>query len=321
MNRPLVLAMVSLAVLGVSATLQLYVDLPASTSDGARSFVLVELRAPRLLIGFLVGSTLGLVGAAFQGLFRNPLATPSTLGTTAGAALGALFALSFGLEGAGVLPAATVFAFLGALGASALVLSIARSARARVEEILLAGIAVTLGTGAISQGLHAISDEGALFAAAQWSLGQLPQVGYDRVLLVCGPALLSAGAILSQARSLSALALGEDWARSVGVETKRVQMVLLLGGCLGVGATVALCGPIAFVGLIVPHLVRLSLGPNQGQLLPLSWLTGGAFLIFCDLLARQLLPHQELPVGVLTAALGAPALFLLILRRGPQGQP
>jgi len=312
----LLLVALVLLLLG-SAALQLVWDLPQMSAEG-REFLVMQLRAPRLIVGFFVGSTLGLVGAAFQGLFRNALATPSTVGTTAGAALGALFALTFGLRGTQLLPAATICAFLGALLASGLVLSVATSARARVEEILLAGIAITLGAGAISQGLHAIADEGALFAAAQWSLGQLPQVGYDKLSLLLGPAVLCAVAILSQSRALSALALGEDWARSVGVETGRVRLLLLIGGCLGVGASVALCGPIAFVGLLVPHLVRLGLGPEQTRILPLSWLGGGTFLVFCDLLAREILPKGELPVGVLTAALGSPALFYLVLRRRPR---
>ncbi len=317
MKRTWLLLAACLLVLLASASLQLLWDLP-SLSPRGQEFLIVQLRAPRLLVGFLVGSTLGLVGAAFQGLFRNALATPSTVGTTAGAALGALFALTFGLRGTQVLPAATICAFLGALLASALVLSVAKSARARVEEILLAGIAITLGAGALAQGLHVVADEGALFAAAQWSLGQLPQVGYDKLSLLLGPAVVCTASILSQSRALAALALGEDWAQSVGVETGRVRLLLLIGGCLGVGASVALCGPIAFVGLLVPHLVRLGLGAEQTRLLPLSWLGGGTFLVFCDLLAREILPKSELPVGVLTAALGSPALFYLVLRRRPR---
>lgn len=320
MKRTIVFVIGCLVVLSLGAAAQLFWDLP-QVSGASQRFVLSELRLPRLLIGFIVGSTLGLVGAAFQGLFQNPLATPSTVGTTAGAALGALFALTFGLEGTSLLPAATACAFLGALLATSLVLSVATSARARLEEVLLAGIAITLGAGAIAQGLHAIADQGALFAAVQWSLGQLPQVGYDRVLLLAGPAVICALTLLSQSRALFALGLGEDWAKSVGVDTARLRLVLLLGGCLGVGASVALCGPIAFVGLLVPHLVRLSLGAEQTRILSLSWLSGGVFLVLCDLLAREIIPESELPVGVLTAALGSPALFFLVLRKRPSGHP
>jgi len=323
MKRPLLLLVGVFLALALGSWTQLaglsfWSQTNISQSSEISHFVFYQLRVPRLIIAFITGSTLSLVGAAFQTLFRNPLATPSTVGTTAGAALGALLALAFGLRGSGVLPAATFFAFIGALVTSSLVLSIASSARARVEDILLAGIAVTLGAGAISQGLHSISDAQVLFAAAQWSLGQLPQVGYDRVVLLVVPALVCAALIFSQGRALEALSLGEDWAKSVGVETKRVRRVVLVGGCLGVGASVALCGPIAFVGLLVPHLVRRILGANMIFLLPLSWVSGGAFLILCDALAKNILPQGELPVGVLTASLGAPALFLLIIKRTPR---
>lgn len=287
----------------------------SSWSPPIHDFVLYQLRLPRLLIAFFVGSTLALVGAAFQSLFRNPLATPSTVGTTAGASLGALFALVLGLRGAGALPAAALFAFIGAFLASSLVLSVAQNARAKVEEILLAGIAITLAAGALSQGLHAISDAETLFMAAQWSLGQLPQVGYDRLLFLVIPAIISALVIFSQGRALSVLALGEDWAQSVGVETRRVRLLTLIGGCLGVATSVALCGPIAFVGLIVPHLVRLGLAGHRAPLLWLSALSGGAFLVLCDAVAKSLPLSRELPVGVITASLGAPALFLLVIRR------
>lgn len=297
------------------AQLRFGLDDSAFATTGTRDFVLLQLRVPRLVVGFFVGSTLAIVGAAFQTLFQNPLATPSTVGTTAGATLGSLLALVLGFNSDGMLPAVSLFAFIGALIASFLVMAVASSARARVEEILLAGIAVTLAAGALSQGLHVIGDANALFAAAQWSLGQLPQVGFERAELMALPTLICLAAILSQRGGLAALSLGEDWARSVGVETMRVRRVVILGGCLGVGTAVALCGPIAFVGLLVPHLVRRSLGPEKSPFLILSWLAGGAFLCACDLLARSILPGRELPVGVLTASLGAPALFLLILKK------
>jgi ABC-type Fe3+-siderophore transport system permease subunit len=316
-KRSLLLTVSAVLVFCLTSFAQLRIGLDDAhfSTGSAQTFVLHQLRIPRLVIGFFVGSTLAIVGAAFQTLFQNPLATPSTVGTTAGATLGALLALVLGFSSDGMLPAVSLFAFLGALGASFLVMAVASSARARVEEILLAGIAVTLATGALSQGLHAIGDANALFAATQWSLGQLPQVGFERAQLMALPTAVCLVAILSQRSGLAALALGEDWARSVGVETKRVQRVVILGGCFGVGTAVALCGPIAFVGLLVPHLVRRSLGAEKSPFLLLSWLTGGVFLSVCDLLARSLLPEQELPVGVLTASLGAPALFLLILKK------
>lgn len=298
-------------ILLVSVLTSLLLGLPDENSR----FVLIELRLPRVLLGLLVGSTLGLVGASFQTLFQNPLATPSTLGTTAGASLGAMAALAFGWQGAGLLTAAALFAFVGALLASALIVSLASSGRASLEQILLGGIAITLGAGALSQALHIALDERRLFAVAGWSLGQLPQVGFDKVTAACLPVLLCSVGLLAERRSLSALLLGEDWAQSIGVSTRQVRLKVLIYSCIGVASVVALCGPIAFVGLLVPHLIRPWIKGNASWLLPASLLGGGAFLIFADLLARSVLADRELPVGALTAALGAPALFWILLRK------
>lgn len=290
------------------------------SNEELRSFIVMQLRLPRMLVALLVGATLGLVGGCFQALFRNPLATPSTVGTTAGATVGALLALSLDLDGALGVSALTLFSFAGALLSTSLVLSVASSSRARIEEILLAGIAITLSAGAVSQGLHLIANQEALFAAAQWSLGQLPQVGYDRVLLLVGPVIVCHAVLLSQSRALHALSWGEERAKTVGVHTKRVRLLLLFGGSLGVGAAVALCGPIAFVGLLVPHLVRRCIGEAAGLDLVTIALFGAVFLLGSDTLAHFGIPGHELPVGVITASLGAPVLFLLILRkRGPSG--
>lgn len=286
---------------------------PLEGTEG--SFILWQLRVPRMLAGLLVGATLGLVGAAFQSLFHNPLATPSTVGTTAGAALGALAALVFGLGGGWQLSATTLFAFGGALSASLVVAMTASSGRARMNDVLLAGIAVTLAAGAASQAIHAIADAPSLFAAAMWSLGQLPQVGYDRIAVLLPFTVVSALVVLARARALAVLTLGEDWAATQGVPVRRVRLEVLVAGSLGVAACVALCGPIAFVGLLVPHVVRRLLDPAPRHLLALSWIGGAGFLASCDAIARVLVPGRELPVGVLTAALGAPTLFLLVLRR------
>lgn len=284
-----------------------------SGSEGA--FVVWQLRLPRVLVGALVGATLSLVGAVFQALFQNPLANSDTVGTTAGATVGALAALaSDGSRTVQGLPLVTASAFAGALAASWLVASFASSRRAHSSDVLLAGIAVTLATSAFASGIQYISDSRALFAATQWSLGQLPQVGYRGVLLllpVCAPASVC---LLLLTRHLQAFALGEDLAHSRGVNVPRLRFVALGLGSLGVAACVAWCGPIAFVGLIVPHLVRLLLGPSYRVLLPMSLVAGAAFLVSCDLFARLILPGRELPVGIVTAALGAPALVALVAR-------
>jgi len=282
-------------------------------------FIFWQLRVPRLLMALMVGATMGLSGAVYQTLFANPLATPSTVGTTAGAVLGALVAVVV-LGGGGMLgiPMIAIAAFVGALVVTLIVAAIAASGRARVNDVLLAGIALTLAAGALSTGLQYQADMAATFQAVRWSLGNLAQVGYQGVLMLSPFVLFTCVVLLTQIRPLQTLVGGEGRAHSQGVNVPRVRSIGLGMGALGVGACVAWCGPIAFVGLIVPHLVRLSLGASRRVLLPMSMLMGAAFLAVCDTLARVILPGRDLPVGVLTAAIGAPLLVWLIVRR-PRG--
>ena len=282
----------------------------------AAEFVLWELRVPRVMVGALVGGILGIVGAAFQTIFNNPLATPSTVGTVAGATLGALMALVLPVPAvlAG-LPVVTVAAFAGAVGTSLVVGAVASRGQTRVEDILLVGIALTLGASAISTGLQYTADMFALFSAAQWSLGHLAQLGYDGVWVLGPVAVLCAAVLLSQVRGLEALVAGDELAESRGVHVRQLRAAVVIVGALGVAVCVAWFGPIAFVGLIVPHIVRRVFGSAQRVLLPGSLVTGAAFLVFCDALARVVASGRELPVGVVTAALGAPALVVLIRRR------
>jgi len=287
--------------------------------DGeAGAYILKQLRVPRVLMACLVGATLGIVGAAYQTIFANPLAAPSTVGTTAGATLGALAAVVLGgtLGGLpGGIPTIAVFAFAGALLMSGFVAALAASGRARVNDVLLAGIAVSLAAGALATGLQYSADEMQLFVAVRWSLGHLPQVGYRGVLMILPFVLVTAVALLLQTRALQALTAGEERAHSQGVNVPRVRGLVLGVGALGVAACVAWVGPIAFVGLIVPHMVRMGLGSSRRVLLPMSLLVGAAFLTACDVGARLLLAGRELPVGVLTAGLGAPILVWLITRQ------
>jgi iron complex transport system permease protein len=215
----------------------------------------------------------------------------------------------------GGLPILVVAAFAGALAVSLLVAAVAASGRARLGDVLLAGIAASLAASAIASGLQHAADMSATFAATQWSLGHLPQVGYGGVLVLLPFVTICVVTLLGLTRGLATLVAGEDLAHGQGVDVHRLRTLALGVGSLGVAACVAWCGPIAFVGLIVPHLVRLLFGPAARTLLPLSGLAGAAFLVVCDALARVLLPGRELPVGVLTAALGAPALIWLVARR------
>jgi len=305
----------ALLVLGSIAAIALSVFVGPELAGPHAGFVLLELRVPRALVGALVGAALALAGACFQIVFNNPLATPSTVGTLAGATLGALGALVFGFEPDALgLPATTLFAFAGALLASFLVAAVAVSGRARMSDVLLAGIAVSLAAGAVATGVQYAADSRALFAATRWSLGQLPQVGYRGVFLLAPIVVLTSAVLLSQTRALSSFVLGEETAHAHGVHVRRLRALVLVTASLAVAACVAWCGPIAFVGLIVPHVVRLAMGPSIRSLLPLSLIAGAAFLTLSDALARSIIPGRELPVGVVTAALGAPALVLLILR-------
>jgi iron complex transport system permease protein len=296
-----------------------YIGEPLRGETGV--MILWELRIPRVLMAVLVGATLSLVGACYQTIFANPLAAPSTVGTTAGATLGALVPLVLGpalgsefARSAIGLPVTALAAFAGALLVSLVVAAVAASGRARVNDVLLAGIAISLAAGAISAGLQYTADQAALFAAIQWSLGHLPQLGYRGVLMVTVFVVPVAAVLLLQTRALNALVGGEQRAHSQGVDVPRMRALVLGIGALGVGACVAWCGPIAFVGLIVPHMVRLSLGSDRRVLLPMSMVVGAGFLTACDLVARLALPGRELPVGVVTAALGAPVLVWLVFR-------
>jgi iron complex transport system permease protein len=183
-----------------------------------------------------------------------------------------------------------------------------------MSDVLLAGIAVSLAASALATGLQYAADSRALFAASRWSLGQLPQVGYRGVALLAPVVLITSLLLFSQTRALAAFVVGEELAQAQGVNVRRLRLLVLCAASLSVAAIVAWCGPIAFVGLIVPHLVRLVVGAGVRSLLPLSALSGAAFLTLCDACARSIAPGRELPVGVLTAALGAPALILLIAR-------
>ncbi len=276
-------------------------------------FIFWQLRFPRFLNALLVGATLATAGCAFQSLFRNPLATPSTTGTTAGASLGALlsivlFSTLLDENGLGIV----LMAFGGAMAVSIPLALLSTNQSIRTSDILLAGIGCTLAMGAISTGLQFTADMSETYKAVQWSLGTLSNVGYQSTKIMTVPCIVSVIGILSQSKGLSALISGEELAFSQGVNIWLVRRNTLLFAALGVGTAVAQCGPIAFVGLVVPHLIRLSLKHSGRAVLHWSPLVGATFLVFCDAIARVILPGGEIPVGVVTAAIGAPMLIALI---------
>jgi iron complex transport system permease protein len=284
-----------------------------------RDTVVWSVRLPRALIGFVVGGGLAVAGAALQGLFRNPLADPGILGVSAGASLGAVLTIYGGVAARAVwaLPAG---AFLGAAANALLVFSIAaRRGRGRVFTGTLLLVGVALGALAIAFTTFILSASLSSYDVGRqivyWLLGGLEGRTWDHLLLGAPAVLVGSAAVLADARQLDALLLGEVAAQSVGVDVARVRVRVVVAVSVVVGAAVAVAGPIGFVGLIVPHVLRLVAGARHRALVPLSFVGGGLFVVVADILARTLLAPAEIPVGIVTAALGAPFFLALLVRR------
>ena len=285
-----------------------------------RETVIWSVRLPRALVGFLVGGGLAVAGAALQGLFRNPLADPGLLGVSPGASLGAVLVIYGGLAARAVwaLPAG---AFGGAATNALLVFVIAaRRGRGRVFTGTLLLVGVALSALAISFTTFILSASLSSYDVGRqivyWLLGGLEGRTWDHLLLGAPAIFVGGAAILAQARELDALLLGELAAASVGVDVPRVRVRVVVATALVVGAAVAVAEPIGFVGLIVPHVLRLVVGAGHRLLVPLSFVGGGVFVVAADIVARTLLAPAEIPVGIVTAALGTPFFLALLVRRG-----
>ena len=283
--------------------------------------VVLMLRLPRVLMAMLVGAVLACGGAVMQGLFRNPLADPGLIGVSAGAALGAVAMIVLGGALARVLPGLSgtsgvaVAAFAGGLLATALVYRLGRR-RPGVATLLLAGVAINAIAMAGVGLLTFLANENQLRDLTFWSLGSLGASDWHRLAVVAWPMLLPLLALPRTARALNALLLGEREATLLGFRPDRLQPLLIALVALMVGAAVAMTGVIGFVGLLVPHLLRLCWGPDHRLLLPASALGGAVLLTGADTLARTVVAPAELPIGVLTALLGGP-FFLWLLLRSP----
>ena len=276
--------------------------------------ILWQLRLPRVVLGGLVGAMLAMAGAAYQGVFRNPLADPYLLGAAAGAGLGATLAIAYGPDTSGwpveLLPVA---AFAGAVAGVAAAYALGRSGGARTATtLILSGVAVAAFLTAIQTYVQQRQSE-TLREVYGWILGRLTTAGWHEVLLVVPYALVSATVILLHRRLLDVLAVGDDEASSLGLRADRVRLVVVAAATLATAAAVAVSGLIGFVGIIVPHTVRLVAGSSHRLLVPLSLVAGAAFLILADLAARTVSAPAELPIGVVTAFVGAP-FFALVLR-------
>ncbi|WP_325645794.1 iron ABC transporter permease [Humidesulfovibrio sp.] len=293
--------------------------------DQSLSVVIVDIRLARVLLAGLTGAALALAGAAFQGVLRNPLADSFTLGVSGGAAFGASLAIISGLAGQAALTgdsrALPACALAGALGALILVLGLSRAGGGplsglRRETVVLAGIVVSTFLSALISLLKSL-DEESVSSIVFWIMGSFQGRGFEHAQLAWPYMLVGAVVILWRARELDLLALGESQARMLGLDAGRSRLWLLLGASLLSGAAVAVSGVIGFVGLVVPHLVRLALGAGHARLLPASALLGALLLIWSDVAARSALPGgAELPVGVVTALIGGPFFCLILARKG-----
>jgi cobalamin transport system permease protein len=272
--------------------------------------ILWQIRFPRVVLGALVGATLALAGAAYQGVFRNALADPFLLGVAAGAGLGATVAFS---QNAGAGPFLPVAAFVGAVLAVSATYLLGRSIGGRsTVTLVVAGVAVTSFFTAVQTYLQHRSEID-LRSLYSWLLGRLSTTGWSEVRTAAPYAIASGVVILLHRRLLDVMALDDQETASLGVDPSRVRVWVVLAATLGTAAAVAVSGLIAFVGIIVPHTVRLLFGVSYRRVLPLSCLLGGAFLVAADVAARTVVAPAELPIGVVTAFVGAP-FFLLVLR-------
>ena len=275
--------------------------------------ILMQIRLPRVVLAALVGATLSMSGAAYQGAFRNALADPYLLGAAAGAGLGATIVIAYSPSGVGsnLMPVA---AFIGALLAVALAYAIGRAGGAgrTATALVLAGIAIASFLTAVQTYLQQRRSE-TLREVYGWILGRLSTVGWHDVFLALPYVAVGAGVILAHRRLLDVLAVGDEEAESLGLRAGRIRLIVVVAASLSTAAAVAVSGLIGFVGIIVPHIIRLVAGTSYRVILPLCIAFGAAFLILADLLGRTMIAPAELPIGVVTAFFGAP-FFAIVLR-------
>lgn len=296
---------------------------PFSGFDEAQEAVLLSIRLPRMLLGVMVGGGLAVAGAAMQGLFRNPLADPGLLGVSSGAAFAAFAAIVFGASLGSGLPRWTEMwllpfgAFSGALIALLTLYALSRDGRGRVQVsvMLLAGIAVNALCGAGVGLLSWLASDAQLRSFTFWSMGSLGSALWPALIAVAPVFLLASWLLARLARPLNLLALGESDAGHLGVRVERLKLGVIILCALMVGLAVSVSGAIGFVGLVVPHILRMAGGPDHRWLLPASFLGGGILLLGADVFARTLAAPAELPIGILTALVGGP-FFLWLLARG-----
>jgi iron complex transport system permease protein len=287
-------------------------------ADNVDAQVFFISRLPRVVAAALVGMGLSLSGVVFQALLRNPLASSDTLGVAAGATLGAILAITFHADitlfGISAVPLAS---FAGSIGALGIVygLSTARRRGTSSTMLLLAGIAVAALLAAVGRFVQYLADFTETFRTMQWLMGSLDVASYAPIVAALVPMTIACVGFATLPRVLDLISMGEEAAEARGVDVERAERVALISASMSTGAAVSLGGPVLFVGIIVPHLVRLIVGADHRLVLPASALFGASFLVVCDLIARTIFAPVELPVGIITAMVGGPFFLWLLFRR------
>lgn len=285
--------------------------------DPMYSSIVLSIRLPRVVLSGLVGASLAIAGAAFQGLLRNPLADPYTLGVSSGASVGAVLTIFFQLTipyiGSFTLPLLSIlFSFLTIFLVLTFASKIERSMR--VETIILTGIIFSSFLGAIISLMIALTGD-ELRQIIGWLLGSVSMRGWEYIKIMLPFFIIGSGLLIFNAKELNAMSFGEERAHHLGVNVQKRKLLILTAGSILTGAAVAVSGTIGFVGLVIPHLSRLLWGPDHRHLLPLSIITGSGFLILADLISRTIIAPTELPIGVITALIGAPVFAIILLQR------
>lgn len=302
------------------------VSIPISTlwnagADATATNILWKIRMPRVVLAGLVGASLAISGAAFQGLLKNPLADPYTLGVSSGASVGAVMTLFFGISipflGTYTLP---IFSMVGAALTMFLVLGFARlvDRAMRMETIILTGIIFGSFLGSVLSLMIALTGE-ELRQIIGWLLGSVSMRGWNYITMILPFVVVGSFMLWLNRRELNAMLFGEERAHHLGVNVKRRKFAILIGGSILTGSAVAVSGTIGFVGLVVPHMTRLLWGSDHRHLLTLSFMNGATLLIICDLIARTIIAPTELPVGVITAFIGAPVFAFIFYKQRRTG--
>jgi len=313
------LALMTLLATGFGA-LRLPVSLLWSGSDEALRQIWLTIRLPRVLLALVIGGSLALAGCVMQGLFRNPLADPGLLGISSGAACAVALwvVLPVTLPALLMLYAPMLAAFLGALAATVVIFLLSQQRESSLSRLLLVGIAINALCGATVGVLAWVSNDAQLRQLSLWGMGSLGQAQWSTLLAVASLMIPTVVTIWRLASALNLLQLGEEEAHYLGLDVRLVQRILLLCSALLVAAAVAVSGMIGFIGLVVPHLMRMWLGSDHRAVIPGSVLAGAFLLLMADTAARTLVAPAEMPVGLLTSILGAPWFLWLIFRRGGQ---